>query len=320
MKKTKITAIVALAITVSVSALLIVFHSAANGKPTVNQKRNTLNSVNMAKKERKVPTDKPKDMQKNKLSGISMNKERNMPVLLHNLSSKRGIPILLYHHILKRSENTFTRDPAVINLEAFEEQMKYLYDLKYHIATMAELESYLHGGEVPNKTVVISFDDGLKTNYIYAYPILKKYNFRAINFLITGRLAQKPVPFQPEKLQYLSWPEVDAMRDVFEYGSHTNALHDKVLGFPGLIAEPDQVILNDLTISKNLLKTNFFAYPFGAFNDRAIRLLKLAGYQYAFTTIPVDARFGDNPYTIGRIAIYPNTDLDQFIKIVQTIK
>lgn len=326
MKNSKIIVAISIGIAVFVSALLIFFHLKANDEATVHKKRDTLHLVDTTQKERVIPSNRQRVIPLNKERVILINRQRaillnkeRMPTLINHVLGKRGIPILLYHHILKRSENTFIGDPAVINLEDFEAQMKYLYDQRYHTATMTELESYLRGGKLPNKTVMIAFDDGLKTNYIYAYPILKKYHFRAVAFLITGRISQKPVPFNPKKLQSLSWPEVNAMRDVFEYGSHTNALHDEVLGLPALIAEPDQVILKDLTTSKNILKTNYFAYPFGAFNSRTIRLLKMAGYQYAFTVERVDVRFGDNPYMLGRIGIYPSTTLKQFKRIVQNM-
>ncbi|WP_217269624.1 polysaccharide deacetylase family protein [Neobacillus endophyticus] len=219
---------------------------------------------------------------------------------------------------MKKSENTFTKDSAVIDLESFEEQMKYLHDEGYHTATISELDAYLHGGkELPQKTVMITFDDGLKTNYLYAYPILKKYGFKAVNFIITSRVSDTPVPFNPKKLQFLSWPEINEMRDVFEYGNHTNELHGTVDGTPALLKESDQVILQDLETSGKLLNhPDYFAYPFGAYNSRTIELLKMAGFKYAFTTKAETVKIGDNPYELGRFPITPNITLNEFKTLV----
>lgn len=236
-------------------------------------------------------------------------------------TGENGIPILLYHHILKSEENPFKNNSAVINLEAFEEQVKYLNDEGYYTATASELISYLRGEtSLPSKTVVITFDDGHKTNYLYAYPVLKKYGFRATNFLITNRISETPVPFNPDGLQFLSWPEINEMRDVFEYGAHTHNLHfvSETTGSAALISEPEDVIIQDLTTSREILNTNLFAYPFGAYNQRAIDLLKTAGYEYAFTTVSIDAKKSDNPFEIGRKGVFPSTSMQEFKKLLSS--
>lgn len=230
-----------------------------------------------------------------------------------------GIPILLYHHMLKKSENHFTNNSSIINVDAFEEQMKYLHDQGYYTATLSELASYLSGKTVlPQKTVVITFDDGHKTNYLYAYPILKRYGFKAANFLITNRISQAPASFDPKTYQFLSWPEINEMKDVFQFGSHTNALHNLYNGQSALVIESEDVILNDLKNSRNLINTDYFAYPFGAYTKRTIELLKQAGYKYAFTTVPTNANIGDNVYELGRKAVYPSTSLTNFKAMVTT--
>ncbi|MDN3020128.1 polysaccharide deacetylase family protein [Paenibacillus sp. BSR1-1] len=174
-------------------------------------------------------------------------------------AAEGGVPVLLYHHILKKAENPFPSNSNIVSYEAFSEQMAYLYNQGYHTATLSELASYLNGAiTLPPKTVVITFDDGMKTNYLYAYPVLKKYGFKAGNFLITNRISETPVPFNPTVLfQPLSWPEVNGMKDVFQYGSHTHGLHNLINGTSALISGSDQIILQDLETSRGLLNTDF---------------------------------------------------------------
>lgn len=232
-------------------------------------------------------------------------------------NNQKGIPVLLYHHILKKSENAFPNDSAIMDCEEFEAQMKYLYDHGFYTATLSDLALYLQGRKsLPAKTVVITFDDGHKTNYLYAYPILKKYGFHAGAFLITNRISQTPVPFDPRGLQFLSWPEIKQMTDVFQFASHTNGLHYTIDGKSALLREPDDVVLKDLKTSKDLVHTEFFAYPFGAYNQKTIEQLKITGYKYAFTTEGKYVKPGDDPYELGRFVITPSTTESNFEQIV----
>lgn len=236
----------------------------------------------------------------------------------NQIDDRAGIPVILYHHMLKKNENFYRNNLAVINVESFEEQMKYLYEKGYYTATVEELIAYMRGEiNLPTKTVVITFDDGHKTNYIYAYPILKKYGFRATGFLITNRISETPVSFNPNELQFLSWPEINEMKDVFTFGGHTHNLHyitsaDR----PALVSMPENLIVEDLQLNRNLLPTEYFAYPFGTYNERTIELLKLAGYKYAFTTDEKNAKKGTGFYEIGRKGVFPNTNIKKFENLV----
>ncbi|MFJ7728325.1 polysaccharide deacetylase family protein [Neobacillus sp. NPDC097160] len=230
-----------------------------------------------------------------------------------------GIPILMYHHILKKSENGQPQNASILNLEAFEEQMKYLSEQGYYTATLSEFAAYMNGQiSLPNRTVVITFDDGYKSNYLYAYPVLKKYGLKAGLFLVTSWISDKPVTFNPTGLQFLSWPELNEMRGVFEYGGHTNALHYTNKGVPALLTESEQVILKDFETSRKIVNTPFFAYPYGGHNKRTTELVNMSGYKFAFTTTPANAKSGNNSYEIGRKAVGPSTTMAAFKEMVKS--
>ncbi|MBU4321267.1 MAG: polysaccharide deacetylase family protein [Nitrospinae bacterium] len=96
----------------------------------------------------------------------------------------RPIPVLMYHHINLHKWDMVTITPAV-----FEGQMEYLYKAGYRTLKIDELISYMSGGlALPQKAVVVTFDDGWLDNYIYAFPVLKKYKINAAVFLITNRV------------------------------------------------------------------------------------------------------------------------------------
>ncbi len=101
-----------------------------------------------------------------------------------------GIPVLTYHHILRDEENTrFRHTSTTTSVRAFSNQMTWLRDQGYTTLTMAQLEGYVRNKmNLPAKSVVITFDDGLKSVSRYAYPVLKAYGFKATAFIISSRI------------------------------------------------------------------------------------------------------------------------------------
>jgi peptidoglycan/xylan/chitin deacetylase (PgdA/CDA1 family) len=234
------------------------------------------------------------------------------------------VPIIVYHHLLKEGENEkFKNEKTVVSYEQFVAQMKFLHDHGYHTITLPELEQFLQGKRnLPAKSIMIHFDDGLKTNYIYAYPVLKQYHFQAVAFLITSRNTVDVQPFRPDILQFLSWPEIDQMRDVFEFASHTHALHNRGTdGIGNLMKEPYETVKADLLQSQNLLNgTTYFAYPFGQYKQETINILQETGFTMAFTTKTGTVKPGDDPYQLKRYGIGPDTTLEEFKHIIRLVE
>lgn len=237
-----------------------------------------------------------------------------------NKDSAQKIPVLMYHHLLKREDiaNGWDGNNSVLAVEVFEEQMDYLYNNDFYIASLDELKDYMDGKiELPQKTVVITFDDGYLSNIIYAYPIMKKYNFRGTIFMI-GSLAAKPQQeFNPTGLQYVSIDEAFKYEDVFGYGSHTYNMHklnDK--NIPLLLSSNKKHIMEDLDKSKTVLNCKHFAYPYGRFNNNSIKYLKNAGYELAFTTKQGYVSKGLDKHQLPRFGMHFGIGLDKFESIV----
>lgn len=232
-----------------------------------------------------------------------------------------AVPVLMYHHLLKQAENQFPNNNVILNLENFEQQMKYLATEGYTTIMADELVLFMKGElRLPKKSVVITFDDGHKTNYLYAYPILKQYNMRATAFIITNRIQPKPAAFDPARLQFLSTQEMESMKDVFDFGSHTNGLHHlEGMTSQVLLKSPTELIA-DFTTSRDILQTSYFCYPFGQYTPQTISLLKQAGYTAAFSTKEGYAEPNESLYEIQRFGVYPYTTMDEFKKIVSGLK
>lgn len=104
-----------------------------------------------------------------------------------------GIPVLLHHHV----NNNGGREDG-ISPDLFEEQVRFLVSEGYQTIFLGELIHYIkEGEELPTKTVVLTFDDGNLDNWVYAYPILRKYELKATLFVITGRIGEKVPNYRP---------------------------------------------------------------------------------------------------------------------------
>ncbi|TKC17007.1 cell wall-binding repeat-containing protein [Robertmurraya kyonggiensis] len=233
-----------------------------------------------------------------------------------DVSIDNGIPVLMYHHILRNEENRYYRNVSttISNIE-FNSQMNLLNNYAYKTITVSELEDYLDKKRnLPANAIVITFDDGLKSVYKYALPELRKYNFKATEFIITGRIPNQPYPFNPDDLQFLSWQELNEMSDVFNYHSHTHALHQLTLDQKGyLITKDYNTVINDLALSSRTLNNSpYFAYPFGHYNSTTIQQLKQTGYRIAFTTKSGKVKLGDDKFQLKRVGIPPGLSASEF--------
>ena len=98
----------------------------------------------------------------------------------------KKLPILLYHEIGDKRSGLY--DGIYVRPEYFERQLAYLVK-HYHIVSMSNLaKAFKNQKSLPDNSVLISFDGGYKGNYKYAYPLLKKYNAKAVLYLITGAI------------------------------------------------------------------------------------------------------------------------------------
>ena len=228
-----------------------------------------------------------------------------------NVPRAEKIPVLLYHHLVKESEmnDAQRRNDSVLSVEQFSEQMKYLSEHKYYTASLYELERYLSGKMIlPERTVVITFDDGYRSNTKYAYPVLKKYGYQAAIFLITSMIGEKE-----NVIEHAGWGDLRKCGDVFSYFSHSHNMHSLRKDGKSIFQTSDSdAITNDLLISKALLSASYMAYPYGQTGRAAKKALTDAGYRMAFTTVASYVTRKSDKLEIPRFTITPNIDIDKF--------
>jgi peptidoglycan/xylan/chitin deacetylase (PgdA/CDA1 family) len=245
------------------------------------------------------------------------NNLKNRSHLISTSKYAKAIPVLMYHHILEDKDYPKKDNGAIITAEAFREQMKYLFENGYNTITLEELELFIKGEiNLPHRSVLITFDDGYLSNKIYAYPVLKEYDFYASIFMITGFIPEKKQEYDPSVLSYLTYEEMVEMADVFEYGAHTHNLHFLDGKTSHVLTKPDSDLIEDFKLNKELIKTDYFVYPYGQYNSRTIEILQELGFKMAFTTKEGKVKPGDNPFTLKRIGVFPWTTMERFKRLV----
>lgn len=210
----------------------------------------------------------------------------------------------MYHYI---GNNPNPKDTARYTLEVtpdkFEEQMNYLQKNGYTPVTLNTLYGILsHQTTVPGKPIVLTFDDGYIDFFTTAFPILSKYNFKAVSFIPTGLIGTS---------YYMNWDQINQIQKsgLVEFDGHT--VHHANL--PKLNSSE---ALKELKTGKEELEShlgthvNFIAYPFGYTNPQVEELARQAGFAGGLGTWYGKTSFGS--MNMPRIRITGQMTLEEF--------
>lgn len=207
--------------------------------------------------------------------------------------------------------------PLFVSLENFLAQMAYLYENQYHTLTLSEVINYYYNGAaLPEKSILLTFDDCYQSIGLYAYPVLKKYGFHAVAFVVTGWLNTERKPFDPEKSVCLTEEELGGMTDVFEYANHTDQFHTRTTASVSIMMEAgDKQFSDDLDLCNSspvIQAKDVFAYPFGLYADRNVALLRNKGFRLAFTSENGRNDSNTDPLLLKRNVVPHFMELDTF--------
>lgn len=236
---------------------------------------------------------------------------------------------LMYHHLDPAEDGS---NMSVIGLEEFAMQMAYLAENNYTAMTVTE---WMTAKAVPEKTVIITIDDGYESVYTYMLPILVEYDIKASIYpIVASTPGEKNTPGIP----HLTWEQMQHMVDtgLIEIGSHTYDLHFHIDGPVGrgsaLVtkkwlseleryetdAEFRDRAREDLALSKELLEENLgievtsFAYPYGRWTDEVEEIGKEVGFKYFLTLDPQV----QNEDQMTRVNVPPGLTLEEFVKLL----
>lgn len=213
------------------------------------------------------------------------------------------IPILLYHHL----SETEAESGTVLSPDRFEAQMQLLYENGYQTVAFEDLIAYVEQGQaLPDKAVVITFDDGYYSNYEYAFPILQKYQFKATIFVIgnsIGKDTYKDTGY--EMIPHFGASEIHEMTasGLISIHSHTYDMHQWAPYESGEMIRENLLKLSNESVEEytqavqsdvenqdkifaecGLKKSNVLAFPGGLRSEYTNEILISCGYKVTVTT------------------------------------
>lgn len=222
-----------------------------------------------------------------------------------------NVPVLMYHEIINEpltAGSSYKMTPSYyLSASAFECQMKALAEQGYTSIGFDDV-----GRLEPNgKYVIITFDDGLIGNAKYAFPILKKYGFTAVFFVLAGSI---------DTPRYMSWA------DLRELVANRMSVQSHTMSHRSLLSLNEDEIVHELKESRKCLEDKLqtavtsLSFPHGHHDQNTIRLAHDNGYKVLCTSevaCNTAADFQKTPTVLGRITVTSKTSLGKFIRLVE---
>ena len=204
--------------------------------------------------------------------------------------NRRRVVILCFHGVTERARRS-VNDPSGLHIRGarFDAQLNYL-QAHYTVISLTEfLRAVQSNGRLPEKSVVLTFDDGFRNFLTSAAPRLTARNMPVSLFVITERIRSQSTSnttdwSEPDDETYLSWEEVKLLqKQGVEFGSHTRT-HRKLAKLSP--AEAREELCGSLeTLARHLSQDRFpLAYPYGSYSETVINASRELGYKCALTT------------------------------------
>lgn len=235
------------------------------------------------------------------IANVNANENSNLAETIPDETFQYSIPIIMYHHIRDFNDPS---DKIGTNLSLsptdFAKQLDLIESRGY---TTINFQDILKNN-VPDKSVVLTFDDGYDNFYQNAYPELKKRGMKAVSYIIVNDIG---------KGDYMTHDQIlEIEQNRIEIGSHT-------------LSHPDLATSTDIKAKKEILESKFFlekiigkkvisiCYPSGKYDADTESLVKDAGYDFAVTTKSGIATFTD-PFALNRYRVNNGTSISGWIK------
>jgi len=202
---------------------------------------------------------------------------------LHSRARQARVPVTMYHDILPTKEVFFDVTPAELEAHFQLIQKQGLTPI-----SMEQLVTHLQTGlPLPEKPILLSFDDGYGGHYEYVYPLLKQYNYPAVFSIYTSKVGINT------GRSHVTWEQLKEMAadPLVTIAAHS-VTHPRDLG-----ALPEAQMQREVKESKRILEEklgipiNYFTYPEGNYNEQVVQSVKEAGYVAAFTMDDLDEGF-----------------------------
>ncbi len=220
-----------------------------------------------------------------------------------------GLAICMYHYVYDKDNPPKDKlNSNFIEVHALEEELQYLTENNYYFPTWEEVEKFVSGDYLlPEKSVVLTFDDGAYSFLNLGVPLFEKYKVPVTSFLIGNIDGEKKVK------KYAS--------EYMTFQSHSYNMHrgGGNIGHGGIfpVMDHDEAVADlqkSIEVGGN---GDAFAYPYGDYNDSCVQAVKDAGFKCAVTTEYGRAKPGDNPLLLPRVRMSMGQSLESFKKLVE---
>lgn len=227
--------------------------------------------------------------------------------LLDRFLPVKIIPILLYHSI-----DDLDKEDCV-HPATFYKQMRYLYKKGYNVLPLDKIIDFIESKnkEIPPKIVGITFDDGYRSIYKYAMPIIRKFNFPVTVFIPTDYIGMESKWSKPS-LPLLTWYEIFEMKKsgVF-FGSHGHFHRN-------MTVLDEESVKKELQLSKKFLEKNlretiyYISYPYSQHNSFTDELVLKCGYRASFSVIAPEKKDINSGISIQRVSVLKEDNILAF--------
>ena len=266
------------------------------------------------------------------LLGATLNFGKN--VILSAVSESEDsikLPILMYHSILKTNKQ---KGKFVIAPDTFEDDLKYIKDNGYTTIVMKDLIDYVYENKgLPEKPIMLTFDDGYYNNYLYAFPLLQKYDCK----MVLSPIGKQCDVYSENKdrnpnYAHCSWDELKEMKDsgLVEIQNHSYNMHTITKNRRGTKKNKNEsfehyqnAFCSDINLMQNkvadFLETTptTFVFPFGAISSCSLDLLHQLGFKATLSCEGKINKLTKNPdklYGLCRVLRPPNVSSESFFK------
>ena len=255
-----------------------------------------------------------------------------MAFSVKNIKKDFTLPVIMYHSVLK---NPSSQGKYVVTPDTIEEDFKYLKSNGYTAILSHDLISFINGGDICEKPIMITFDDGHLNNLTYVLPLLEKYDLKAVisPVGIYTQNAENAKDRNPA-YSYLNFEDIKALiaSGRIEIANHSYDLH-KLDGRVGtsIIRGEDvnayqKMLFDDLNKAQNLFYDNLsilpviFTYPFGSCCENSKPVIKNVGFSVSLgceEKVNVITRDPQSLYCLGRFNRQSGISSNDFFKNIK---
>ena len=257
-------------------------------------------------------------------AGNAVKATARVRVVVNKAEMATAIPVLTYHRIsADYARPLYTQlTHLIVTKTDFDAQMRWLKRNGYTTVSTSEFKDWrVDGAFLPKKSVLITIDDGFYETYHVAYPVLRKYNFKATSFVIGSTVTETTDAYNPYDTtnHYLGWDAINKVRKVYpnlEFQSHTYGMHKRDASGYGVVGSWSKEEIDADFEKARKFGFTAIAYPFGHTSANLLasvsenKSIKIGfGYPMNHAATRTSAR-----YNIPRIRVESNDYVANFVQ------